>query len=182
MELWLIGGAVAAVLLILLVWWISTANSFVAAGNKIKEAESDIEVALTKRYDMLTKLRDVAKNFMTHETDTFSKVIALRRGMGVEDLSIANEEMDAMSRKLIAVAENYPELRSSENFRQLQEGIRDAEEHLQAARRLYNANVNSFNTAIAVFPGRIVANAKGLVPAQLFRAEDSKKQDVDMTF
>lgn len=179
----MIFGIILGVLvLIILLWWISTANGFIAAGNKIKEAESDIEVALTKRYDMLTKLLDVAKNFMTHEIETVTKVIELRRGMSVDELSKANAEMDSLSGKLVAVAENYPELRSSENFKQLQEGIRDAEEHLQAARRLYNANVNSYNTAIAMFPGRIIANAKGLVPAQLFRAEESKKQDVDMTF
>lgn len=179
----MIFGIILGVLvLIILLWWISTANGFIAAQNKIKEAESDIEVALTKRYDMLTKLLDVAKNFMTHEIETVTKVIELRRGMSVDELSKANAEMDSLSGKLVAVAENYPELRSSENFKQLQEGIRDAEEHLQAARRLYNANVNSYNTAIAMFPGRIIANAKGLVPAQLFRAEESKKQDVDMTF
>jgi len=169
-------------ILVPVVWWIKTGNSFKRKTLKIDEALSGIEVALTKRWDMLTKLLDVAKGFAAHEKELFSQVIALRRGMSVEELGQAGAQMDAVASRLNVVAEAYPQLRSADTFVQLQGGIRDAEEHLQAARRLYNSNVTSFNTAIAVFPGSIVANAKRLEKKALFVAEEAKKADVEMKF
>ena len=169
---------IAVIVLFLVFFWIGTSNNFKRKTVKIDEALSGIEVAMTKRYDMLTKLLDTVKSFAAHEKDLFTKVINLRRGMPVEDLNKASEEMDTMSSKLFAVAEAYPELRSAEVFRELQAGIRDAEEHLQAARRLYNSSVSAFNTAVAVFPSSIVAGSQHLEKKEFFTAEETKKNDV----
>ena len=169
------------ILLVLAVLWvISTTNGFKRKEIKIDEALSGIEVALTKRYDTLTKLLDTSKGFMEHESDLFADVISLRSGMSVNEMGKADREMGELTGRLFAVAENYPELRSSEAFMELQRGIRDAEEHLQAARRLYNANVSRYNTAIAVFPASLLA--KGRSPKEFYDADDAKLGDVKMQF
>ena len=169
------------ILLVLAVLWvISTTNGFKRKEIKIDEALSGIEVALTKRYDTLTKLLDTSKGFMEHESDLFADVISLRSGMSVNEMGKADREMGELTGRLFAVAENYPELRSSEAFMELQRGIRDAEEHLQAARRLYNANVSRYNTAIAVFPASLLA--KGRSPKEFYDADDAKLGDIKMQF
>ena len=107
----LIGGAIVLAVL----WVISTINGFKRREIKIEEALSGIEVALTKRYDMLTKLLDTAKGFMEHESDLFSRVIALRHGMSVGEMGQADREMSELTGRLFAVAENYPAARCSWN-------------------------------------------------------------------
>ena len=163
-------------------WWIRTSNDFIRKNNKVSEALSGIEVALTKRYDMLSKMLDTAKAYAKHEKDLFVQVIELRRGMTINEMNEKNAQIDQLSSRINVVAENYPELRSAEIFKELQSGIRSAEQHLQAARRLYNSNVNDFNTAIQVFPASIVANAKKLQKHELFIAEERKLEDVKMVF
>jgi len=175
-------AAIVAVIALPLFWWIKTSNGFKRRQIKITEALSGIEVALTKRFDMLTKQLDVAKGYAAHEKTLFADVIQLRQGMNVGELSHAAGQMDAMASRLNVVAEAYPQLRSSEVFVQLQGGIRDAEEHLQAARRLYNSNVTGFNTALQVFPSSIVGKSMKLSEEAFFKAEEAKKADVEMKF
>jgi len=180
--LYFIIPAIVIIVLIPLFWWIGTSNGFKSKNIKIDEALSGIEVALTKRYDMLTKLLDVAKGFAAHENELFTQVIKLRRGMSVEELNQASGQMDALTARINAVAESYPTLRSADIFLELQAGIRDAETHLQAARRLYNSNVTLFNTAIALFPSSVVAKSQALSPKDFFVAEEGKRADVQMKF
>jgi len=167
-------------IVIVLLWVVGTTNGFKKKEIKIQESLSGIEVALTKRYDMLTKLLDTAKGYMSHEKDTFTEVIKMRKGMSVAELNEASAQADALSGKLFAVAENYPELRSSDVFVELQKGIRDAEDHLQASRRAYNANVTAYNTAIVMFPGSLLAG--GRQKMEFFVAEEQKREDVQMKF
>ena len=166
--------------LIAVLWAVKASNNIKRMEIKVDEAFSGIEVALTKRYDMLTKMLDVCKGFMKHESELFSKVISLRRGMSLGEMGKADREMGELTGRLFAVAENYPELRSAQVFAELQQGIRDAEEHLQAARRLYNASVSSYNAAIAVFPDSLLA--RGRSPREFFEAEDAKREDVKVQF
>ena len=130
-------GILLLVILIAVIWAITTVNDFKRKEIKIDEALSGIEVALTKRYDMLTKLLDTSKGYMEHETELYTKVISLRKGMSLAEMGQADREIGQLAGQFFAVAENYPNLRSSDVFLELQRGIRDAEEHLQAARRLY---------------------------------------------
>ena len=178
----IIAGFIALAALAGVFWWIKTGNDFKRRKIKITESLSGIEVALTKRFDMLTKLLDVAKGFAAHEQKLFAEVIELRRGMPVEQLNHAAGQMDALASRINVVAEAYPQLRSSDVFRELQIGIRDAEEHLQAARRLYNSNVTVFNTALHVFPSGIVGKSMKLGDQAFFEAEAAKKVDVAMRF
>ncbi len=172
--------AIVAVVVIAVIWVISTSNKFKRLEIKIDEALSGIEVVLEKRYDMLTKLLDVTKGYAKHETETFEKVINLRKGMSLKDLSDSDKQMNNMTSGLLALAEGYPELKSSEVFVELQKGIRDAEEHLQAARRVYNANVTAYNTAIAMFPASLLAG--GRTAKEFYEAEEYKHEDVKMQF
>lgn len=180
--IWVMIAIIAVVILIPVFWWISTSNSFKRMDIKISESLSGIEVALTKRYDMLTKLLDVAKGYKQYETELYSEVIKLRKGMSVGELNQAAAKMDDMALSLNVVAEAYPELRSSDVFRELQAGIRDAEEHLQAARRLYNSNVTAFNMAVKVFPSSLVAKSQNAAEREFFITEEIKRGDVAMKF
>ncbi|MCL2108247.1 MAG: LemA family protein [Oscillospiraceae bacterium] len=177
-----IGIVIAIVLIIFIGWWITTSNNFKRKKIKIDEALSGIEVALTNRFDKLTKLLEVTKGFAKHEKDTFSAVIAMRKGMKIGELNECCSKMDSIGAHINAVAESYPELRSAETFKELQSAIRSVEQHLQAARRLYNSNVTLYNTALAVFPSSIVANAQNLEKADFFVAEEAKRADVEMKF
>ena len=168
------------VLALAAIWCINTVNGFKKKEIRVQEGLSGVEVALTKRYDMLTKMLDTARGYMAHESELFTRVIQLRRGMSIAELNDAQQQMDSLSGRFFAVAEGYPELRSSAVFTELQRGIRDAEEHLQAARRLYNTNVTAYNTAIAMFPAKLLAG--GRRPKEFFAAEESKREDVKLTF
>ena len=171
---------ILVVIVAIVFWCIRTLNDFNKKEIRVQEGLSGVEVALTKRYDMLTKMLDAAKGYMVHESELFTKVIELRRGMNVAEMNDAQQQMDALRGKIFAVAENYPELRSSDVFVELQRGIRDAEEHLQAARRLYNSSVTTYNTAIAMFPAKLLAGSRQ--PKEFFAAEAGKREDVKMTF
>lgn len=173
---------IAIVVAIIILWFIITSNSLNKAIIKIEEADSGIDVALTKRYDVLTKMLDTVKGYAKHEKEIIIETIKLRKGMSVEEKNAANTKMNEAFSKLNVVAENYPELKSSENFSVLQQSITDVEEHLQAARRLYNANISLFNQMIVVFPTSIIAGMKGLTKKEFFEAEETKKEDVKIEF
>ena len=171
---------ILVIVLAIIFWCIKTVNGFKKKEIRVQEGLSGIEVALTKRYDMLVKMLDTAKGYMAHESELFTKVIELRRGMSVAEMNDAQQQMDALRGKIFAVAENYPELRSSSVLAELQRSIRDAEEHLQAARRLYNSNVAVYNTAIAMFPAKLLAGSRQ--PKEFFAADAGKREDITMSF
>jgi LemA protein len=168
--------AIAVIAAAALIWAISTTNRFKVLLIKITEADSGIDVALTKRYDTLTKLIDVVKAYAKHETELFERVINLRSGMSMSEKSEVNLAMDTAAKQINLLAESYPELRSSENYKQLQAAIVDAEDHLQAARRVYNMNVSAFNQAIVMFPASLLARKHS--PKEFFEAEEIKQTDV----
>ncbi len=157
---------------------VSVSNRFRQLTVKIQEGESGIDVALTKRYDTLTKMLDVCRQYAAHEVATIIKTIELRKGMTIPERQRASAQMDDMAARLNVVAEQYPVLRSSEVFVDLQKGIRDTEEHLQAARRLYNSNVSVFNQYLASWPYSVIG--KKYSPCAFFEAEEAKRADVSM--
>jgi len=178
MDLTTILIIVGIVLFILVVWYISVSNKLNRAVVKIDESLSGIDVALTKRYDVLTKMIDVVKAYAKHEKETLFEVINLRKDMSIQEKNDANKAMDENFKKINIVAENYPELKSSENYKTLQQSIADVEEHLQASRRLYNSNVSLFNQMLVTFPTSSIAKSKGLTKKDFFEADEAKKEDV----
>ncbi|MGN0523304.1 MAG: LemA family protein [Eubacterium sp.] len=166
----------------LLRWYIDTANSLKQKPIEIEQALSNIDVSLAKRADTLKKQLDVTKGYAKHEFDTLTAVVNLRKGMTVKEMQEENAKMDEIQSRINAVAESYPELRSSENFIQLQKAINTCEADLSATRRLYNANVAEFNKMIVTFPTTIVANKLGCQKFVSFEATQTQRQDVEMSF
>ena len=175
-------GVIIAILLIVVIWYIATYNSIKVLKLKVKESLSGIDVALTKRYDTLTKMVDVVKGYQKHEKEVLFEVISLRSGMSMGERKQANDKMDKLAGQINVVAEAYPELKSSENFAVLQKSIIDVEEHLQAARRVYNSNVTTYNAKIITFPNSIVAGAMSATEEEFFEAEQIKRSDVKVDF
>ena len=121
---------------------------------------------------------DVVKGYAKYEQETIFKTIELRQNMTIKEKNEANKLMEENMEKINALVENYPDLKASENYKTLQKAIADVEEHLQASRRLYNANVSSYNQKIVTFPSSIIANSKGLTKKDFFSVEDKKREDV----
>ena len=170
--------AIIVIIIICVIWVITTSNKLNRTIVKIEEASSGIDVALTKRYDVLTKMIDVVKSYAKHEKETLFEVINLRKGMTMEEKIDANNKMNSNFERINVLAESYPELKSSENYKTLQQAIVEVEEHLQAARRMYNSNVSIFNQMLVSFPTSIIANSKKLTKKSFFEAEEAKKEDV----
>lgn len=182
-----VGGIIGIVIAVALVigiiaWAISIRNKCHILKIKIEEAESDIDVALTKRFDLLTKQLDIVKGYAKHEKDTLIAVTEMRANMSPKEKSEANASMDSAAKQINILAEQYPDLKANTNFKELQVVTADVEEHLQASRRVFNANVNKYNAYIVVFPNNIIANMMKCKPYEFFEAEETKKQDVKMEF
>lgn len=173
---------VSVVVAIIAMWFISTSNKLNRAIVKIDEADSGIDVALTKRHDVLVKMLDTVKGYAKHEKEILKDIVKLRSGMTTQEKITANEEMSKQLSQLQIMVENYPDLKASENFKSLQLSITDVEEHLQAARRLFNSNVSSFNQMIVTFPTSIIANMKALTKKDFFEATEEEKKDVKIEF
>ena len=173
---------VLVVLFVLFIAFISMKNNINRTIIKIDEASAGIDVALQKRYDVLTKMLDVVKAYTKYEKETILDVINLRKGMNMSEKADATKKIDEGFAKLSVVAEAYPELKSSENYKTLQQAIADTEEHLQAARRMFNSNVSRLNQLIVSFPTSIVASSMGVSKRDFYEVEESKKEDVKMDF
>ena len=171
---------IIAAVVLLVGYFISISNRLNRARVKIDEAGSDIDVSLTKRYDVLTKMVDVVKSYAKYEKETIFQTVQLRRNMSMQEKSEANRIMGENFERIHALAENYPELKASTNYNTLQKAIADVEEHLQASRRLYNANVSRYNQLLVTFPTSVIAGMKGMTKEEFFAAEESKRQDVKM--
>lgn len=171
---------VIAAVVILAGYFISISNRLNRAKVKIDEAGSDIDVSLTKRYDVLTKMVDVVKSYAKYEKETHFQTIQLRKGMSMQEKNEANRIMGESFERIHALAENYPELKASTNYNTLQKAIADVEEHLQASRRLYNSNVSRYNQLLVTFPTSVIAGMKGMTKEEFFSAEETKRQDVKL--
>lgn len=192
MPEWVLPVIIVSVVVVLLIivisiiaWYISTLNNFRRMGVKIDEADSGIDVALTKRYDLLTKSIATVKGYAKHEAETLEKVIAMRQpasNASMKEKSEFNQKLADASKSINIVMEQYPQLKADSHFLELQHEIREVEEHLQAARRLYNSNVSSYNQLILIFPSNIIANKYGFTKRDFFEAEESKRQDVKVEF
>lgn len=177
-----VGIVVGVVVVLLIFWYVGTYNGIKVSKLKVEEALSGIDVALTKRYDVLVKMLDVVKGYQKHEKELLMEIVNLRSGMSMQERNQANQKMNEIAGQIRILAENYPELKSSNNFIELQKTIVDVEEHLQAARRLYNANVTEYNKRIITFPNSIVANIMNVRKEMFFAADEAKRADVKMDF
>ena len=170
--------AIIIIILIILVWFIIVSNKIKKLLVKIDEADSGIDTALAKRYDVLTKMIDVVKNYTKYESDVLTKTVKLRQNMTIKEKVQTNEEINKSIEQIKIIAENYPELKSSNNYNTLQKSIVDVEEHLQETRRLYNSSISNYNQFVVTFPNSIIAKIKGLSKKDFFEINEIKKDDV----
>jgi LemA protein len=178
---------VIAVVVLLVLYWIVTRNSMVGARNRVDEAWSGIDVQLKRRHDLVPNLVETVKGYATHEREVFEKTSQARaQAMAARtpaEASRAEGQLTAALTDLRAVAENYPQLRATENFQKLQNELTEIEDEIQASRRIYNSNVQSFNTKIQVFPNSVIANSAGFTPREFFEITDAaEREPVQVSF
>ena len=171
---------IVAIVLIILIWAISVYNAVRKANLKCDEALSGIDVALAKRHDLLTKSLGAVNKYVDHEKTTLLESIKLRKNSPVSEKIESNAKMDELKNYIVALAENYPELKANENFAVLQNNIEDTEEHLQAARRAYNAAVTRYNEYHITFPNSLIANRIKPDKREFFEATEEQKEDVEI--
>ncbi|RNI33628.1 LemA family protein [Hanamia caeni] len=185
MILWII----LAIIVLLIIWIIGMYNSLVKLKIKVDNSWSDIRVYLKKRFDLIPNLVNTVKGYAAHESQTFEKVTAARNAAvavppgDVKGAAEANQALGGALRGLLAIAENYPDLKANQNFLELQSALQSIESDLGNARRYYNATVRDYNTAIQQFPGVIVANMTGFKAREFYELENPQEaQNVEVKF
>jgi LemA protein len=168
---YIVGGA----LILLIVWIVATWNSFISSRNKVDEAWSGIDVQLKRRHDLVPNLVETVKGYAAHERNTLTEVTQARaaamRADAPGDVARAEGALSSALAHVNALAEQYPDLRAAENFQDLQRKLAQLEDEIQAARRIYNSNVQSYNTRIQLFPNSLLSGKS--FPARDFFELDS---------
>ncbi len=175
---WKVNAVALGVLVV--VWVVALYNQLVTQYNRVREAWSDIEVQLKRRYDLIPNLVETVKGYMQHERETLERVTAQRAAAmqagSVEERARAENMLTETLKSLFAVAEQYPDLKANENFIELQRELTDTENKIQAARRFYNSVVQEYNTAIQSIPTNLVAMVGGFTPAQFFALDEEERE------
>lgn len=171
------------IIAILLIIILKIYNNLVKARNKVRQAESGIDVYLNQRFDLIPNLVECVKAYSKHEQDIFIEIAKLRSSYMKESKNIKSaEKLNNKINQLIAVSENYPDLKANEQYLNLQKTLTKLENQLQAARRIYNLEVTEYNNKIDVIPSNLVACLFGFKHAQLFEIEEYKKENINMKF
>jgi LemA protein len=174
------------IILAIIFWLVLTYNSLVTLRNRAKEAWSDIEVQLKRRYDLIPNLVETVKGYAAHEKDVLERVTQARNlAIGAKTMKERRDAENLLSetlKSLFAVSERYPDLKASTNFLELQRELRDTEDKIQAARRFYNGNVRDLNIKIESFPANIIASIFGFEKMELFEIPEAEKEAPTVKF
>jgi LemA protein len=182
--MWIFIGIIVAIVIIAVLLY----NSLIRTRNRVEEAWADIEVQLKRRYDLIPNLVNTVKGYASQESGVLEKVTEARtKAMGAQSVEEHQKDENQLSgtlKSLFAVAESYPDLKSNQNFAQLQADLTDTENKIQAARRFYNGNVRDFNTKIEVFPTNLFASMLGFTKKAFFDIDDNgpESQPVEVKF
>lgn len=172
---------IIAVLYVLFIY-----NRLVTLRMRISEALSQIDVQLKRRTDLIPNLVETVKGYAKHEKDVFENVTKARASLmqaeTTKEKAAANNFLSDTLKSLFAVAENYPNLKASQNFSELQEELSDTENKIAYSRQFYNSNVMEYNTKLQVFPDAMIANTFHFQPAEFFAADDKDKEPVKVQF
>ena len=170
---------IVAVVVVLLVVLALAFNHLVRLRNETEAGWSNIDVQLKRRNDLIPNLVEAVKGYAAHERGLFDEVTKARAAVagatGPAATAAASEQLSGAVGRLFAVAENYPQLRATENFQQLQSELTDTEDKIAAARRYYNSVVQTFNTAIQSFPAVLYAGLLGFRARQFFAAQEPER-------
>jgi len=172
---------IVALVLLVGLFYVFFRNSIIRLRNQCDEAWSGIDVQLKRRHDLVPNLVESVKGYATHERETFEKVTQARaaamQASGPAEASQAESQLTAALGGLRVVAEQYPQLRATENFQQLQRNLSELEDEIQAARRIYNSNVQAYNTRIQQFPGSLIAGSS-FQPKEFFEITEPGDREV----
>ncbi|MBU1446592.1 LemA family protein [Patescibacteria group bacterium] len=171
---------------VLVVFGIGIHNSLIVLRNKVDEGWSDIDTQLKRRYDLIPNMVETVKGYAKHEKGTFEAVTQARSAAmqagTPEEKAKAENMLSSTLKSLFAVAENYPELKANANFMELQQTLKEIEEHIQMSRRYYNGTVRDFNTKLQVFPNNIFAGFLGFKKRDFFEIEEGERANVKVSF
>ncbi len=174
------------VLVLLVIWFITVANKLAQAKMKAKTAFADMDVFLTKRYDLIPNVVSTVKGYAKHEKDTFEAVINARNSaLNATDPNAkveADNQLTQAMGKLFALAESYPELKANDNFKDLQKQLSDMEKEIAGSRQYYNATVKNYNYILVAIPDCIVAKILGYKEMKMFEANEEQRKNVKVEF
>ena len=175
------------IIAVLVIAVIAIYNGLVSARLKVDNAWSQIDVQLQRRFDLIPNFVETVKGYMQHESETFEKIAALRTSWAnsstVGEKAKLDGELSEALKTIMAVSENYPDLKASANFTQLSEELRNTENKISFYRQFYNDSVTMYNTKLELFPSNIIANMFNFKPRELFEAESEEaRKNVKVDF
>ena len=172
---------VAVIVLVVVFWYVSTRNGIIDQRNRVDESWSGIDVQLKRRHDLVPNLVETVKGYATHEQQVFENVTKARSdamaAQTVDETAKTESQLTRAMADLRAVAEDYPDLKATENFQQLSRNLSELEDEIQASRRIYNSNVQSYNTRIQQFPASIVASQGNFADKEVFEIADPAERE-----
>lgn len=182
----MIGWIILIIVVLLVIFVISTYNGLVKAKMNVENSWSQIDVQLQRRFDLIPNFVETVKGYMAHEQETFEKIAKLRTSWAnattVSDKAEIDSEISSALKTIMAVSENYPELKANTNFLQLSEELRNTENKISFSRQFYNDSVTMYNTKLQVFPSNIIAGMFNFTPRDLFKTDDTARQNVKVDF
>lgn len=175
------------IIAVIVVFLIATYNGLVTARQKVRNAWSQIDVQLQRRFDLIPNFVETVKGYMAHEKDVLTKVTELRTSWAnagtVDEKAELNNQLSGALKTIMAVSENYPDLKANQNFMDLQEELRNTENKISFSRQFYNDSVTMYNTKIEVFPSNLVAGLFHFTAESLFATEsDEARKNVKVDF
>ena len=175
------------IIVLLIIWIISIYNGLVTSKQKVDNAWSQIDVQLQRRFDLIPNFVETVKGYMTHESETFEKIAALRtswaNSSSVGEKAKLDGELSGALKTIMAVSENYPELKANTNFSDLSEELRNTENKISFSRQFYNDTVTMYHTKLEVFPSNIFASMFNFTAEPLFTVEsDEARKNVKVDF
>ena len=182
----MIGLIVGGILLVIILFIVFAYNNLVALRLKVDNGFAQIDVQLKRRFDLIPNLIETVKGYAKHEKTVFESVTKARTSFlnakTVEEKNDAGNMLTGALKSIFAVAENYPQLRASENFKELQSELSDTESKISYARQFYNDMVQDYNTQIAVFPNSLLAGMFGFQGKTFFGANEEERKAVKVQF
>lgn len=178
---------VVAIVVLLVLWLVSSYNGFVRLRNKSEEAFSAMDVSLKKRYDLIPNFVETVKGYAKHEQDTLQAVINARNmamnANSPEQKIVNDNALSGTLKSLFALTESYPDLKANQNFLSLQNQLSRIEEEIAGSRRYYNGVVNKYNTKTEMFPGNILASLFGFKRKPLYEVNsEAERENVKVSF
>lgn len=178
---------ILAIIVVIVIWLIASYNNLARSKAKVANAFSQIDVQLQRRFDLIPNLIECVKGYMGHESDVLTKVTELRTSWAsattVEQKVDIDNQLSGALKTIMAVSENYPDLKANHNFSELQGELKNTENKISFSRQFYNDTVTIYNTNLMVFPTNIVASMFNFKPAQLFEVDSAEaKQNVKVDF